>query len=157
MTNDYYFAIFNRVCMLKSCSMFDKLFRLFVLFNHICLKMFLSTCSIKNCLYWRRFFYKIWWHVKQLHVKFSISFCCQCKRDISKIINFCFTIAHEICDNKLIKSFINLKLSMFYLKFVNMFLSQLFIDQIEKFAHYQYYWRSRLMHSRKQKRNYSQN
>ena len=50
------------------------------------------------------FFYKTWWHVKQLHVKFSISFCCQCECDISKVINFCFTwIAHEICDNRLIK------------------------------------------------------
>ena len=84
--------------------------------------------------------YKIWWHVKQLHAKFSTSSCCQCERDISKIINFCLTIAHETCDNELIKSFMNLKSSMFYFRFVNMFLSQSFIDQIEKFAHYQYYY-----------------
>ena len=72
----------------------------FVWFDHICSMMFSSTCSIRNCLYWRRFlynfirftvfsywfqdvfriemldqklfrtsdvfFYKIWWHVKQL-------------------------------------------------------------------------------------------
>ena len=66
--------------------------------------------------------------------------CCQCERNISKIINFCFIIAHEICDNELIKSFMNLKSSMFYFKFVNMFLSQSFFDQTEKFAHYQYYY-----------------
>ena len=62
---------------------------------------------------------------------------------ISKIINFRFTIAHEIYDNERINS---TKMSMilssclFYFKFVNMFLLQSFLDQIEKFVHYQYYY-----------------
>ena len=47
-----------------------------------------------------------------------------------------------------------------YINYVNMFLLNHFMNQIRKFAHYQYYYyyihrRSRLMHNRKQKRNHS--
>ena len=139
----YNFAIFwscLHVKIAKLCSMFDKSFRLSYLITYVLkcfhqnirsrivsiddvffitlfdfqyfrtdFKMrFTSKCSIRNC-----FSYKTWWHVKQLHVKFSISSRCQCERDMSKVINFCFTIAHEICDNELIKSFMSLKSTMF--------------------------------------------
>ena len=48
--------ILNRVCMLKLCSMFNKSFRLLDSITYV-LKCFSSKCSIKNCLYCRRFFY----------------------------------------------------------------------------------------------------
>ena len=47
-----------------------------------------------------------------------------------------------------------------YIKYVNMFLLNHFMNQTREFAHYQYYYyyihrRLRLMHSREQKRNHS--
>ena len=98
-------------------------------------------------------------------VKFSISSVfVNASVIISEITNFCFTIAHEICDNKRIKSFINMNLKVV----VNVyFISdswyasvQSFIDQTREFAHYQYYYihrQSRLMHNRKQQKNHSKN
>ena len=83
---------------------------------------------------------------------------------ISEIINFCFTIAHETCDNERIKSFISMSLkTVVNVYFISNFWyasAQSFIDQTREFAHYQYYYihrRSRLMHNREQQKNHSKN
>ena len=109
------------------------------------------------------FFYKTWWHVKQLHAKFSTSSVCQCERDISKVTNFCLTIAHEICDNELIKSSMSLKSSMFIILQIREYVSVAVIFRLDwriralSILLYYTHRRSCLMHNREQKQNHSKN
>ena len=70
------------------------------------------------------FFYKTWWHVKQLHVNFQFRFVVNASVIISEVINFCFTIAHETCDNKLLNRLWvwSRHQCLLYIKFLKMFL-----------------------------------
>ena len=111
------FACLNRV----RCSMYH-----FVLNSiNICFEMFLSKYSIKCILYsivrsnafhidnsMRKlfcftnvFFLNSTKRTNNFRVIiFYFRFFCQCERDILKIFNFCFTIAHEILNNKRFKT-----------------------------------------------------
>ena len=81
-------------CMLKLCSMFDKSSRLLSLIRSTyALRCFLSKCSIRDrhVLHKERsfFWYDETYKQSSCHSTFFSS--CQCRRDISEIVNFCLT------------------------------------------------------------------